>query len=44
MTIEKVRIRGAMDWLTILVDLRVDGDTACESRSTLMHTREDGNA
>ena len=44
MTIEKVRIRGAMDWLTVLVDLVVDGESVCESRSTLMHTREDANA
>lgn len=44
MTIEKVRNRGQMDWVTVLVDLKVDGETACESRSTLIHTREDGNA
>ncbi|AQP43874.1 FAS1-like dehydratase domain-containing protein [Tessaracoccus flavus] len=40
LTIEKVRNRGQMDWITVLVDLTVDGQTVCESRSTLMHTRE----
>ena len=27
-----------------LVDLIVDGDSVCEARSTLMHTREDADA
>lgn len=44
MSIEKVRVRGSMDWVTVLVDLQVDGETVCESRSTLMHTREDAHA
>lgn len=44
LSIEKVRNRGNLDMVTILVDLLVDGDVACEARSTLMHTREDANA
>ena len=43
MSIERVRNRGNMDWITVLVDLKVDGVTVCESRSTLMHTREADN-
>ncbi|HJE50592.1 MAG TPA: MaoC family dehydratase N-terminal domain-containing protein [Tessaracoccus flavescens] len=44
MSIEKVRNRGAMEWVGILVNLTVDGETVCEARSTLMHTREDADA
>ena len=44
LSIEKVRNRGALDMITVLVDLTVDGDTVCEARSTLMHTREDVDA
>ena len=44
LSIEKVRNRGAMDWVGILVDLTVDGETVCAARSTLMHTREDDHA
>lgn len=40
LTIEKVRNRGALDMVTVLVDLKVDGVVVCEARSTLMHTRE----
>lgn len=44
LSIEKVRGRGALDMITVLVDLAVDGVTVCEARSTLMHTREDDDA
>ena len=44
LSIEKVRNRGNLDIVTILVDLIVDGDSVCEARSTLMHTREDADA
>ena len=44
LTIEKVRNRGPLDIVTILVELVVDGATACEARSTLMHTRETAHA
>ena len=44
LSIEKVRGRGALDMITVLVDLTVDGETVCEARSTLMHTREDDDA
>ncbi len=40
LTIENVRNRGTLDIVSILVALDVDGDVVCESRSTLMHTRE----
>lgn len=40
LTIEKVRNRGSLDMVTIRVDLIVDGEIACEARSTLMHTSE----
>lgn len=39
LSIEKVRTRGALELVTVLVDLLVDGETVCEARSTLMHTR-----
>ena len=39
LSIEKVRNRGQLDMVTILVDLSVSGETVCEARSTLMHTR-----
>jgi acyl dehydratase len=42
--IEKVRNRGALDMITVVVDLVVDGEVVCEARSGLMHTREDANA
>ena len=44
LTIEKVRNRGTLDIVTVLVDLLVDGVSACEARSTLMHTREAADA
>ncbi len=44
LSIEKVRNRGNLDIVTILVDLIVDGESVCEARSTLMHTREDADA
>lgn len=44
LSIEKVRNRGALDMVTLLVDLRVDGETVCEARSSLMHTREEADA
>ncbi|MBB1512400.1 MULTISPECIES: FAS1-like dehydratase domain-containing protein [unclassified Tessaracoccus] len=44
LSIEKVRNRGQLDMITVLVDLAVDGATVCEARSTLMHTREDDHA
>lgn len=40
LSIEKVRNRGNLDMVTVLVDLSVDGEPVCEARSTLMHTRE----
>ena len=44
LSIERVRNRGALDMVTVVVDLAVDGDTVCTARSTLMHTREDTHA
>lgn len=44
LTIEKVRNRGSLDMVTVLVELRVDGETVCQARSQLMHTREDQDA
>lgn len=44
LSIEKVRNRGNLDMVTVLVDLAVDGETVCEARSTLMHTGEDADA
>ena len=41
LSIEKVRARGSLDMITVLVDLTVDGEAVCEARSTLMHSRED---
>lgn len=41
LSIEKVRNRGPLDMVTVLVDLSVDGEAVCEARSTLMHTRRD---
>lgn len=42
--IEKVRNRGTLDMITVVVDLVVGGETVCEARSGLMHTRGDDNA
>ena len=39
--IERVRNRGNLDMVTILVALTVDGEAVCDARSTLMHTREE---
>ena len=39
LSIEKVRGRGNLEMITVLVDLTVDGEPACEARSTLMQTR-----
>lgn len=39
LTIEKVRNRGPLDIVTVLVDLVVDGEPVCAARSTLMHNR-----
>ena len=44
LSIEKVRNRGNLDIVTILVDLTVDGGSVCEARSTLMHTRGEADA
>lgn len=41
LSIERVRNRGTLDMVTILVDLTVDGERVCQARSTLMHTREE---
>lgn len=40
LTIERVRNRGQLDIVSVVVDLVVDGEQVCASRSTLMHTRE----
>ncbi len=40
LSIERVRNRGNLDMVTVVVDLVVDGTTACTARSTLMHTQE----
>ena len=40
LSIERVRNRGNLDMVTVVVDLAVDGRTACTARSTLMHTQE----
>ncbi len=40
LTIERVRNRGPLDIVSVVVDLAVDGEPVCASRSTLMHTRE----
>lgn len=44
LVLERVRNRGRLDMITVLVDLAVDGSTVCTARSTLMHTQEDSNA
>ncbi|SHI76076.1 Acyl dehydratase [Tessaracoccus bendigoensis DSM 12906] len=44
LSIEKVRNRGNLDMVTILVDLTVDDETVCEARSTLMHTTGEADA
>ena len=41
LTIERVRNRGNLDIVTILVALTVDGEPVCDARSTLVHTREE---
>lgn len=41
LSIEKVRTRGTLDMVTILVTLTVEGETVCDARSTLMHTRQE---
>ncbi|MFV0429989.1 MAG: MaoC family dehydratase N-terminal domain-containing protein [Arachnia sp.] len=41
LSIEKVRNRGALDIVTVLVDLAVEGQRVCTARSTFMHTREE---
>lgn len=43
LTIERVRNRGPLDMVSIVVDLAVDGEPAVAARSTLMHTREDSD-
>ncbi len=44
LTIEKVRVRGNLDMVTIHVALSVDGEPVCDARSTLMHTKEAADA
>ena len=44
LSIEKVRNRGNLDMITVVVDLVVEGETVCEARSGLMHTKGDDNA
>ena len=41
LTIERVRNRGNLDMVTILVALTVGGEAVCDARSTLMHNREE---
>ena len=41
LSIEKVRTRGALDMVTVLVALAVEGVPVCDACSTLMHTREE---
>jgi UPF0336 protein PPA1896 len=41
LTIERVRKRGNLDFITILVSLTVADELVCEARSTLMHNREE---
>ncbi len=43
LSIERVRNRGDLDMVTVVVDLAVDGSTACIARSTLMHTQENSH-
>ena len=43
LSIERVRNRGALDMVTVVVDLLVDETSVCAARSTLMHTRENSN-
>lgn len=43
LSIEKVRNRGNLDIVGLLVELRVGDELVCEARSTLMHTREETN-
>ena len=43
LTIERVRNRGNLDMVTILVALTVDGEAVCDARSTLMHTRKEAS-
>lgn len=40
LSIERVRNRGNLDMVTVVVDLAVEGMTVCTARSTLMHTQE----
>lgn len=40
-TIDKVRNRGAIDMVTLSVELTVDGEQVCVASSGLMHTREE---
>lgn len=44
LTIERVRNRGALDMVTVAVDLTVGNTTVCTARSTLMHTQEVSDA
>lgn len=44
LSIERVRNRGSLDMVTVVVDLSVDGSTVCTARSTLMHTQEAADA
>lgn len=44
LSIERVRNRGTLDMVTVVVDLAVDGSTVCTARSTLMHTMESADA
>lgn len=39
--IERVRNRGQLDMVTVLVALEVRGERVCNARSTLWHTREE---
>ncbi|SDL51474.1 FAS1-like dehydratase domain-containing protein [Tessaracoccus oleiagri] len=39
--IERVRNRGNLDMVTIVVELTVEGEPVCSARSTLIHTREE---
>ena len=43
LTIERVRSRGNLDMVTILVTLTVGGEAVCDARSTLMHTRKEAS-
>lgn len=45
LSIDKVRVRGAMEWITTTVDVRTTGDEPiCTVTATLIHNRPDAPA